>query len=161
MEESICVRIGPSSAGSGAWHSSMFCASFSLLHCRQNRQCLRVPLSLIEFVKHPAKDGIPPRNRFEQRHARLQLHFIRRAKNLVCRSALNGKNGFGTFTESLPKNGMSKVLARFLWALDGELLCSGTEPQAVDLRKDEPHPVAAFVASPDFGESAVVDAFLG
>jgi hypothetical protein len=55
---------------------------------------------------------------------------------------------------------VGEELTGFLDTLDRVVLGGRAESQAVNLRKDEPHPVAEFVATPDFCDGTFVDALL-
>src|SRR5262245_6238250 len=55
---------------------------------------------------------------------------------------------------------MIQVSLCFFLAFDGIVLGRGTAPQSVDLRKDEPHPMAFFSAAPEFLQRLFVYSFL-
>lgn len=55
---------------------------------------------------------------------------------------------------------MSQIRACLFQGRNSESLRRLAPPEALELREHEPHPMTAFVASPDFGERGGVYAFL-
>ena len=56
---------------------------------------------------------------------------------------------------------MRQIGDRFSAGADGIALCHGGKAETRDLRKDEPHPVAAFASLPEFGDDVAVNGPLG
>ena len=71
------------------------------------------------------------------------------------------KHGAGAVHQSLPKNGVGEIRARFGETADSKSMRHGTAAKAPYLRKDVPHPMRALPTFAELGESASIAPGLG
>ena len=65
------------------------------------------------------------------------------------------------FLQSWAEQRMIQVGLRFFARRDGEFDCGWAAPQAFDLGKNEPHPMADLLAVVQFGQDFFIDGILG
>ncbi len=96
----------------------------------------------------------------EERHRRAQLHRVDAAEDPFGCSPLDRQDERGAFPEAGAKDRIGEVGTRLVERLDRVVLGGRAAPEARDLRKDEPDPMAGLAAAPQLLEHAVVDARL-
>ena len=115
----------------------------------------------VEAVEDPREDGLLGGGPMEQRHRRADLHRIERAEDLLRRPALERGHDRAHSRRRSTQGRVGEVGARLRERADGERLRRRAAPEARDLGKDEPDPVAGLAATAQLVENARVDVPLG
>src|SRR5271169_3153031 len=97
----------------------------------------------------------------EQAHRRSKLQIIRVAEDLFDRSSRDEIYQPGAFGEPRAEDRVLQISSGFRLRRNGEFASHRTGAEALDLREDEPHPVAFLPAVPQFGADLVVNRVLG
>ncbi len=129
-----------------------------VLPFRKHRECSGVHLAATEALnRFLERARACASNDSEQRHARVELHVIRRAENRVQRSSCVRQDQARALLKPRPKHRVGKVGSRLRARGNPEGNCGWRATQASQLRKDEPHPVAFLLAGPQLVQHSGID----
>jgi hypothetical protein len=96
----------------------------------------------------------------EESHGRHKLHVVGVSKNLVKTQTNCLENRVGALGQPPPKNGVAEVSLSLIERRNGVLLRHEARPEALNLRKNEPHPMGSFVSAPKLRKNAIIDRVL-
>ena len=132
----------------------------ALCRTSESFQRERIGLAAKVLVQGVSEDLIVGCDARKQRHRRPKFQIVGIAKDLADRAALHEVHKPCTLPQSRPKHCVIQVRRGFLSRNDSECSRHGAVPQALELREDEPHPVALFLSGAQFGTDLLVHEIL-
>jgi len=123
---------------------------------QRQRGLVRLPPEVL--LEDLGENGLVRRGGREQRHGGTELHRIHGAEDLLGTLALDAGDDPGAFGQPGTEHRVPEVGPGLSQRGDRELPRRRAAAQALDLREDEPHPVAHLPARAQFGDRAPVRA---
>ena len=115
----------------------------------------------VERVQNASEDRVFWLDSGKQGCAGAELEVVGRAEDVASGAVGMEQQGFTTFDQTWPEDRMRQVIGGFIEIFDGVKAGGGAVAEAVNLRKDEPHPVSVLPARPEFLDGGGVGVLLG
>src|SRR3954451_11101037 len=111
-------------------------------------KCARIGLAAEIFYERLFEHIRFRMDSMKQRHRGSELHIIRRSKDLARNAPFQRIDDVRALRQACAENGMSEIGERFRFRDDRKRLRHRGMSEALNLRKNFPHPMAGFSAAP-------------